>query len=492
MVMAAARQQLAEQHEFAPDGIEDSFEDVFHRLAPRFGRPEVRRHAETYLRGLLGDLPRKTGRQLARHAGRSNPDGLQRLLTTAVWDAEDVQADLRDYVVGHLGVPDGVLVIGEAGFAKKGDKSAGVAEQLNRMSGRVENCQIGLFMSYTSERGSALIDRVLYLPQPWVKDPLRRRMAGIPADVGYASNDVLARMMLDRFSRSGAPFRWVVARKSGDGTEVEQYCEQRRIGHILQVDGNERIVCGAWAGSARELARHVPQRAFERRLYGDIGGSRQYDWAVVKVGVGAPGFSRTLLVCRNVDDSPDLLFDCHAPAAATLAELIRVAERRFATYECVLESRRKSGLDDYEVRKYTAWHRHMTLSPVVAALLRTTRSIPALTPMPLGSPPASGEDAVVDGVVPSMWTACAERPDEGHRTLRPTGADTVDRRASATTALLQPAATRTPAKSRRSPEPARTEMRLSDPGRPSDDVRNSVKLRLYRTAGSHSASAVPL
>jgi SRSO17 transposase len=381
-VTTAPASVVAEQ-QLVFDGVEAALMDIFGRLAPRFGRREVRRHAEDYLRGLLGDLPRKNGRQLASYAGRTSADGLQRLLTTAVWNADDAQADVRDYVLDHLGAPDGVLVASEVGFAKKGDKSVGVAEQWNAVAGKIENCQLGMFLSYASDRGSALIDRALYLPQQWTQDPLRRRSAGIPPDVGYLSKDVLIRMMLDRFSQSGAPFRWLVGDKSRNSPVLQEYCEQRRIGHVLRLETPEAVTCGGWVGAAHEFARHIPAHAFERRIYGDVSPGRQYDWAVVKIGTGAPGFHRSLLVRRSVTEPSDVLFSCHAPANATLAELVRVAERRYTTHECVAESRRRSGLDDYEVRKYLAWHRHMTLSLSVAALLRATRSIPMLGILPL-------------------------------------------------------------------------------------------------------------
>src|SRR3954454_22960951 len=154
------------------------------RIAPRFGRAEPRRRALAYLRGLTSPVERKNGWQLAEQIGERTPDGVQRLLATARWDADAVRDDLRAYVVEHLGTDDGVLVVDETGFVKKGTKSVGVKRQYRGTAGRIENCQIGVFLAYASGRGRALIDRELYLPKEWAQDPARRKAAGIPHEVG--------------------------------------------------------------------------------------------------------------------------------------------------------------------------------------------------------------------------------------------------------------------------------------------------------------------
>src|SRR4028119_1078775 len=137
------------------------------RIAPRFSRAEPRRRALAYLRGLLAPLERKNGWQLAEAAGDATPDGVQDFLSRMRWDADAVHDDLRTYVVEHLGDPDAVLVLDETGFLKKGDKSAGVQRQGSGTAGRVENCQVGVFLGLAGSRGRALVDRELYLPDGW-------------------------------------------------------------------------------------------------------------------------------------------------------------------------------------------------------------------------------------------------------------------------------------------------------------------------------------
>src|SRR5438067_2449988 len=168
------------------------------RIAPRFRRAEPRRRALAYLQGLLSPVERKNGWQLAEEAGEATPDGMQRLLAQADWDADAVRDDLRAYVLEHLRDPDGVLVVDETGFLKKGTKSAGVQRQYSGTAGRVENCQVGVFLGYASRHGRALIDRALYLPAGWAEDPGRRAGAGVPAAVAFATKPRLGAAMLER------------------------------------------------------------------------------------------------------------------------------------------------------------------------------------------------------------------------------------------------------------------------------------------------------
>src|SRR5664279_1216394 len=153
--------------------------DVQRRIGSRFARSEPRVRVLAYLRGLLAPLERKNGWTLAEQAGEASPDGMQRLLYGADWDADAVRDDLRAYVVEHLGDPEAVLVVDETGFLKKGNKSAGVARQYSGTAGRVENCQIGVFLGYASAAGRTFLDRELYLPKAWTEDRARCARAGI-------------------------------------------------------------------------------------------------------------------------------------------------------------------------------------------------------------------------------------------------------------------------------------------------------------------------
>ena len=189
----------------------EGIERVHERIAGRFRRPEPCRRVLDYLRGLLSPVERKSGWQLAERAGDATPYGVQRLLSGYRWDADLVRDDLKDYVVKHLGDADGVLVVDETGFLKKGNESAGLQRQYSGTAGRIENCQIGIFLAYASAKGRTLLDRELYLHQVWAEDWERRREAGVPEDISFQTKTQLARRMLERALESGIPFGWVAA-----------------------------------------------------------------------------------------------------------------------------------------------------------------------------------------------------------------------------------------------------------------------------------------
>ena len=194
---------------------------MFARVAGRFGRAEPRRQARAYLTGLLAPVERKNGWQLAEAVGDATPDGVQDFLSRVQWDADAVRDDLQAYVVQHLGDPDGVAILDETGFLKKGTKSAGVQRQYSGTAGRIENCQIGVFLAYASGRDRAFLDRALYLPREWAEDPARRTEAGVPAAVEFRTKPQLAQAMLERALDAGVPAAWV----TGD----EVYGGDRRL-----------------------------------------------------------------------------------------------------------------------------------------------------------------------------------------------------------------------------------------------------------------------
>src|SRR5438105_10729549 len=176
----------------------EEIETIGERIGSRFARTEPRQRAVGYVRGLLSGTERKNGWQLAEHLGDPTPDGVQHLLARADWDAGAVRDDLIGYAREHLGHPDGVLVVDETGFLKKGTKSVGVARQYSGTAGRIENCQIGVFAAYLSPthgQARTLIDRALYLPKEWAEDGERRRAAHVPASVAFATKPQLARRL---------------------------------------------------------------------------------------------------------------------------------------------------------------------------------------------------------------------------------------------------------------------------------------------------------
>ena len=203
--------------------------DALHgRIGHRFRRAEARERAKRYLAGLLERVDRKNGWQLAEHLGEPGPQGVQRLLNAADWDVDAVRDDLRAYVSEHLGHPAGVLIVDETGFLKKGTKSVGVQRQYSGTAGRIENCQIGVFLGYASPQGRAFLDRELYLPNEWARDGERRREAGVPEVVTFATKPQLAQRMVARAFAAGVPAAWV----SGDEIYGDDGPFRRRLSEV--------------------------------------------------------------------------------------------------------------------------------------------------------------------------------------------------------------------------------------------------------------------
>ena len=350
------------------------------RIARRFARPEPRRRALSYLKGLLSPVERKNGWQLAEQAGEGTPDGMQRLLATADWDADQVRDDLRAYVVEHLGEPQAVLVVDETGFVKKGPKSVGVQRQYSGTAGRVENCQIGVFLAYASAQGRTFLDRELYLPKEWAADPDRRREAAVPETVEFRTKPQLARTMLERALAAGVPAQWVTGDEIyGGDRRLRLWLEEQHLPHVLAIKRTEPLwTTTTWTQvGAAVLADTVPADAWERLSAGEgTKGPRVYDWTRVAIRpLREPGWDHWLLVRRSLSDPTDLAYyGCFCPAGTALAELVRVAGTRWAIEASFESAKGEVGLDHYEVRRWPGWYRHITLALLAHAFLTVTQA----------------------------------------------------------------------------------------------------------------------
>jgi len=342
------------------------------RMGFLFARSESRVRAADYVRGLLSGIARKNTWQVAAHAGHANPDGIQWLLTRAPWSAAALRDVTRSYVMEQLGDDRAVLAFDDLAFAKRGDKSVGVARQLAGSAMRVENCQVGVFMAYVSTEGAALIDRELYLPRPeWSEDPVRRAAAGVPEHVWYASRSQLAARMLDRAAAANVPFGSVVVRQSCAGARLRESCHARRLTLVEEISPRW-LVMDTRTGrrvEAGALARLIPRGAFE---IGYPGGGAA---AAVRLGRPVDGMQTSLLVRAPADpDGEYLHFVCQAPTWATLGNFVVAADTLAVTEQYISRSRMEVGLDQYEVRKWEPWYRHVTLSMFAMAHLAVTRA----------------------------------------------------------------------------------------------------------------------
>ncbi|UUU23781.1 IS701 family transposase [Streptomyces sp. DSM 40750] len=350
--------------------------DALHaRISGHFRRSEPRRRAGEYLRGLLAPLERKNGWTLAEQAGELCPDGMQRLLNQADWSADAVRDEVRGFVLENLGAEDGVLAVDETGFVKKGTRSAGVQRQYTGTSGKIDNCQLGVFLAYVSAKGRALIDRELYLPTSWIEDPARRADARIGDEVAFRTKPALARAMLERAVAAKVPFRWVTGDEVyGQDPVLRGWLAEQRLSYVLAVASKHR--CGPRGQNARTVSAILPEHTWEIRSAGEgAHGLREYAWALVPLpGERDDGFEDALLIRRSLADGERAYYLVHAPANTPQAEIVRAAEARWAIEECFQAAKNEAGLDHYQVRQYPAWYRHITLAMAAAAHLTAVRS----------------------------------------------------------------------------------------------------------------------
>jgi SRSO17 transposase len=364
--------------------------DALHaRIAPRFERAEPRRRALAYLKGLLSHAERKNGWQLAEEAGEHTPDGMQRLVNASRWDPDAVRDDLLAYVRAYLADPAAILVLDETGFLKKGTKSAGVQRQYSGTAGKRENCQIGVFVAYSSlvpAPSQVLVDRELYLPQQWAGDRERRQEAGVPETVTFATKPELARRMLARVEAAGLPAAWVTGDTVYGGSgPLRAWLEGRRQPYVLALASNDSVDL-PWGRTHYhlpfdEIARHaVAPAQWQRRSAGDgAQGPRPYDWALVRLlPPQQPGFEQALLIRRPLDAPEDpkelAYYLTFAPSGTLLETLVAVAGRRWTIAESLEAAKGEVGLDQYEVRRYPGWYRHITLAMLALAYLAVVRS----------------------------------------------------------------------------------------------------------------------
>jgi SRSO17 transposase len=364
---------VAAGHSVDPVLWQRMLDELMGRIAGRFVRVEPRRHARAFVFGLLAGLPRKNCWSIAEHAGDATPDGMQHLLAGARWDADGVRDDLRGYVAGHLGDAAAVLVVDETGDLKKGRCTAGVQRQYTGTAGRIENCQVAVYLTYAAPGGHALIDRELYLPRSWTDDPARCRAAGIPEGTVFATKPKLARRVIARALDAGMPASWVAGDEVyGGDPGLRADLETRQMGYVLAVAKSHRLNAGPGACRADQLAARLPRSAWQQYSAGNgAKGHRYYDWALIGVEPRSSGH-RWLLVRRNRRTRELAFYRCYSPRHVPLAVLARVAGCRWTVEEDFQSGKGLAGLDEHQVRRWDSWYRWATLAMLASAFLTVT------------------------------------------------------------------------------------------------------------------------
>ena len=364
-----------------------SLRDVKGRIRPVFAQERMAASAGLFLDALLGPERRKTGWMRAEAAGDPGPWRQQALLGRAWWDADALRDEVRDYAVETLADPDAVLVVDETGFLKQGKASCGVGRQDTGSAGKITNCQIGVFAAYVSSKGHAFIDRRLYLPQDWTKDPARLRAAHGPEEVGFATKPRLALGMVERAIKAGVPFAWMATDTVYGTGEVEMALRRAGKGYVLGVSATQPF--NSWigkpevAGTAEEIARDLEPSAWVRLSAGEGSkGERLCDWAYLELADLAADeydpdrsglWTRGLLIRRSLVDGKLAFFSTWCPAGTPVATLVAVEGRRWAIEDAFETAKNELGLDHNETRSWHGWHRHVSLVMLALAMMAAVR-----------------------------------------------------------------------------------------------------------------------
>jgi SRSO17 transposase len=383
--------------------VSGTFAGFHGEFARFFGRTETRRRSEQYLRGLLIEqTDRRNAENVAEAVGEATPRSLQRLLTDAPWETRPVLDALQGYLAPRLNAEDGVFVLDETGFPKKGIKSVGVARQYCGTLGKVGNCQLGVFLAYVSERGHALIDMRLYVPQAWTADKVRCQAAGVPESVVYRSKAELAMAMLRHTRQVGQlTGRWVTGDADyGKVPTLRDDLDAADWWYVLEMPSTTPIfveaaetTVPAWSGHGRKPTR--PQLVAGARAAPTVAewaaGLDQASWQVMTVAEGAqgprnyqfvahrvwesrdglPGRASWLVGRRNHDASELKFYLSNAPADIPLSTLAQVGAQRWPIETEFQNAKGETGLDEYEVRGWGGWHHHITFALLAGAFLLT-------------------------------------------------------------------------------------------------------------------------
>ena len=358
-----------------------AFEEVCERIGPIFARSETRERAQAYLRGVLSPIERKNGWQLAEEAGEATPYAMQYLLDRARWESDQLRDEVRAYVREQLGDPEAVLVIDETGFVKKGTKSVGVQRQYSGTAGRIENCQLGVFLSYSSSKGHTLLDRELYLPKSWTQDPARCLEADVPAEVGFATKPELAARMLWRTLDAGVPAAWVTGDTVyGSHRPLRAGLEARQQAYALAVTCQEHVEVADKQQRVDQLAQQVAAQDWQRLSAGaGSKGPRLYDWVRLPLSSPVPaGWERWLVIRRSIPARAEAAALAYVlvctRTGTTVQKMVTVIGSRWTVEQCFEVGKGEVGLDEYEVRSWQGWYRHITLCMLAQAFLTVLRA----------------------------------------------------------------------------------------------------------------------
>ena len=354
--------------------VQEEFDKAMNKIAPIFFSELGLTNAKKYITGLLGPSERKNGWQLSEYMGEETPYKLQQFIYRGRYDADKLRDASREYIAEEIGDPEGVLVVDDTGFIKQGKKSCGVKRQYSGTAGKIENCQIGVFLTYSSQKGHAPIDRRLYIPEEWMNDAERLKEANVPDTLTFKTKPQMGLEMIQEATKAGMPYQWVTGDCAyGDYRDIRQWLENNGKYYVMCVSGKEYIWENFSQVTVASVLKRLPEDGWFEASCGDGSkGAKVFDWMAFEIeSYGRPeGFKRMMLVRRSKSDKTDIRAHiCYAPINTPNEKLIEIAGTRWTIETCFKESKGEVGLDQYEVRNYDGWYKHITFAMIALALL---------------------------------------------------------------------------------------------------------------------------
>jgi SRSO17 transposase len=359
-------------------GVETEYIKLMERIGGVFYGKLGIANAQKYIRGLISDAERKNGWQIAENQGESTPYNVQQFINRGVYRADELRDELRSYVSEELGEEGGVMVVDDTGFIKQGSKSCGVQRQYTGTMGKICNCQVGVFLTYSSSKGHTPLDRRLYLPKEWCEDAEKREEGGIPEDVKFQTKPQMAHEMLREATAAGVPYAWATGDCAyGDYDKMREWLEETGKCYVFCVSMKEYINNFGSKVSVGSIVKALPLDGWFEASCGDGSkGARIYDWQTLDIGiVNGDGKEHTLLFRRSKSDPTEIrAYICYAPHDTPTQKLVETAGTRWTVEMCFKESKGQVGLDQYEVRTHDAWYNHITFALLALALLTVISS----------------------------------------------------------------------------------------------------------------------
>ena len=353
--------------------VEEEYNKMMSRISGVFAGEQGYGNAQKYMKGLLSEAKRKNGWQIAENQGESTPYTLQQFIYRGVYSADELRDELRGYVSEELGEEDGVLVTDDTGFIKQGEKSCGVQRQYTGTVGKTENCQLGVFLTYASSKGHTPLDRRLYLPQKWIDDKARRDEAGVPKEVTFQTKPQMAYEMIREATEAGIPYTWVTGDCAyGDYDVMREWLEENKKSYVLCVSMKEYVNYDGVKVCVGGIVKNLSADGWFEASCGDGSkGARVYDWQMLDCGtVNEDRKKHTLLFRRSKSDPTEIrAYICYALSETPAQKLVEIAGIRWTVEMCFKESKGIVGLDQYEVRSYDSWYKHITFALLALALI---------------------------------------------------------------------------------------------------------------------------